>query len=282
MPQQLPPNQDGPQVWQGEARWNSVKDVQRHQGGGLGSAGVVPAQQRDVIPPFQPSLGGCRQDVLKNKSLKKSDPGSLSFLENITIINPQYRALDFAKLSHYSFSSQINEDNLNLALFSYGSLKHLLALTDGTLPPVSKTEFLNRLQHLVNVFDIVCLGTPLSSFNGASWTEGHEYNKRILHDLETGVKDWKTLSRSIDSTCWTFAKINSDAKLYSDSSTYSDSDGSVYDSVCENSPRKCTSWNSFRKSGCQFEFLNPGKTCRFLHSCSTCEANGQLDMPHKA
>ena len=44
----------------------------------------------------------------------------------------------------------------------------------------------------------------------------------------------------------------------------------------------CTSWNVFNKSGCQYEFLNPGRSCRFIHHCSICQANGVNFMPHKA
>ena len=43
----------------------------------------------------------------------------------------------------------------------------------------------------------------------------------------------------------------------------------------------CTSWNRFRKDGCRYEFLNPGKSCRFLHHCSKCKANGLDSMSHK-
>ena len=269
---------------QGDARF-SAQDVQSHHGGELGSAGVIPAQQRDVFPPFQPSGGGCGHDVPKKISSKKTDPGSLSFLQNVSIINPQYRALDFAKLTSYSYSSKIDKDNFNLALFSYGSLKHLLALSDGTLPSVSNVEFLSRLQHLVNVFDIVCLGSDISSFTHSSFTEGLNYDSRVLHDVETGVKEWSTISRSIDSTCWTYAKLLSKNRFHSDSDnslsdsdTYTDSDYSGLDT----GQRRCSSWNSFRKNGCQYEFLNPGKICKYVHSCSTCEANGVFGMPHKA
>ena len=92
---------------------------------------------------------------------------------------------------------------------------------------LSKAEFLSRLQHLVNVFDIVCLNAPLTAFNHSSFNEANEYNSRILHDIETGLKHWSTLSRSIDSTCWTYAKLLVDSKS-------ADLDHSDF----ENSPKK--------------------------------------------
>ena len=158
---------------------------------------------------------------------------------------------------------------MNLALFSFGSLKHLLALTDGTLPAISHGELVSRLQHLTNVFEIVCLGSSLDTVDQESFQTALEYESRILSDIETGVKEWTTMSRSIDSTCWTYAQ-------------------KMAASSAENCPqfsdigvKRCTSWNLFRKNGCQFEFLNPGKICKYLHCCSLCEQIDYGCLPHK-
>ena len=57
---------------------------------------------------------------------------------------------------------------------------------------------------------------------------------------------------------------------------------SVSDSDDNSDVRRCSSWNTFRKDGCQYEFLNPGKKCVFLHCCSICEYNGFGIQPHKS
>ena len=170
---------------------------------------MLPAQRRDVSSPSWPLPDGCC-DVPERNFSKKRDPGALSFSHTVTVINPQYRALDFAKLSRYSYSSKIDKDHFNLALFSYGSLRHLLAFSDGTLSPVSKIEFVSRLQHLVNVF--ACLGSSITSYDHQSFNEALEYNSCVLHSIETGLKDWCTLSRLIDSTCWTFRRSVANTK----------------------------------------------------------------------
>ena len=82
---------------------------------------------------------------------------SLDSLYSTTIKNPQYRASDFSKLGNFTYSSQIKQSNMNLALFTFGSLKHLLAISDGTLPSTGKDELNARLQHLCNVLEIICL-----------------------------------------------------------------------------------------------------------------------------
>ena len=91
-------------------------------------------------------------------------------------------------------------------MFAYGSIKHLLALSDGTLAPVNKEEFISRLQHLLNTLEIVCLGSSLSDFDSYSWKVAREYNSQIIKDIETGYKTWGNLNRCIDPTNWAYAK----------------------------------------------------------------------------
>ena len=95
---------------------------------------------------------------------------------------------------------------MNLALFAFGSLKHLLFLNDGTLPSVLKAEYNNRIQHILNTLEIDLLGSSLYDFDNHSWQIGREYNARLINDIEVGLKSWESLGKSIDPTCWTFAR----------------------------------------------------------------------------
>ena len=94
-----------------------------------------------------------------------SDSVSLDNLFSAHVKFKQYYAIDFTKIASYPYLSKLKPSNMNLSLFAYGSIRHLLALSDGTLPPVSKTEFVSRLQHLLNVLDITCLGSTLDDFD---------------------------------------------------------------------------------------------------------------------
>ena len=108
-------------------------------------------------------------------SAKVSSSSNLKSLYNLTIKYPQYRAFNFAKLSNFSYSDQIQSENVNLALYAFGSLKYLLALMDGTLSPVTEIEFKNRLQH----FEIRCLSSSLSDFNTPEWQISREYEQLL-------------------------------------------------------------------------------------------------------
>ena len=96
--------------------------------------------------------------------------------------------------------------NLNLCLYGYGSIKHLLLLADGTLPAVSKAEFISRLQQILNVFEITALGSNLSDFDSLSWFVAKAYDPRIEQDIQAGYRSWETLSRIVDSTAWQYSR----------------------------------------------------------------------------
>ena len=57
-----------------------------------------------------------------------------------------------------------------------------------------------------------CLGSSITSYDHQSFNEALEYNSCVLHSIETGLKDWCTLYRLIDSTCWTFRRSVANTK----------------------------------------------------------------------
>ena len=60
------------------------------------------------------------------------------------------------------------------------------------------TEFLSRLRHLRNVFEIGCLSSNLTSFSDPAWHIVREYDNRLMADIESGAKTWESLSNSIE------------------------------------------------------------------------------------
>ena len=132
----------------------------------------------------------------------------------------------------------------------------------------------------------MCLGSSLEDFNPISWRIGREYNARLVKDIEVGLKDWENLSKSIDPTCWTLAKEcvspPDHESVLSEPESFLSEPESVFsepepvESEWSDDQKMCTSWNVFRKNGCQYEFLYPGAVCKFKHQCSICL------NPHKA
>ena len=171
----------------------------------------------------------------------------------------------------------MKSDNINLPLFIFGSLKHLLFLSNGTLPSVSETELSNRLQHLINIVEIICLGSTIDDYDHQSWRIAREYDSRFINDIEIGLKDWENFNPSIDCTCWTYAKDYVASNFKGEIVTPTEQDlefpidhtefsHNIYPEICLdcqdgyiNGQKFCTSWNVLRKEGCQFEYLNPGK-----------------------
>ena len=107
---------------------------------------------------------------------------------------------------------------------------------DGTLSPVSEIKFKNRLQHLANTFEITCLSSSLSDFNSPEWQISREYDRRLISDLEVGLKSWDTLKNCIDPTCWSYAKeVVQNIQPNSKSSSRSPDRGH----------KLCITWNKF-------------------------------------
>ena len=81
-----------------------------------------------------------------------------------TTVNKQLRAFEFAATGQFSYRSQLKIDNVNAVTFAYGALKHLEAIKSGLLGHESDTEFLSRIRHLRNVFEICFLSSNLQVF----------------------------------------------------------------------------------------------------------------------
>ena len=211
-----------------------------------------------------------------NQVTSSCDNVSLETLLTATVKFKQYRAIDFARLSNYNYISQLKPSNLNLSLFAYGSIKHLLLLSNGTLPAVSKDEFNSRLQHLLNVLDITCLVSSLNEFDSFSWKIAKCYDEKILSDLEQGYKRWSTLDKCIDSTAWNYAQrmVPAESKPTKNQRNQNSN---------QTNQKMCTTYNTFRRGeSCAFEFNNPNENCVYLHQCSACNKRGFPNRRHKA
>ena len=261
-PPQFPPYPGQPSTYSGQPQGLQAGGLPQYQG-----------PQAGALPQLQGLQAGGFDGYLANQQVGPS----LDSLFSVHIKNRQYRACDFSKLGNFSYSAQIKQSNLNLALYGYGSIKHFLALADGTLPSVDTSEYISRLQHVLNVFEIVCLGSSLSDFDSHGWKVGKEYYSKIIRDIEMGYKSWGTLDRSIDPTAWTYAKEIAPPKPSPAQAKQSKAQQPGQTS----SAKLCTTWNGFKQQGCHYESNNPGETCVFQHICSKCKAKG-LTKKHKA
>ena len=138
---------------------------------------------------------------------------------------------------------------MNPALYSHGSLRHLKALTDGTLPKFSLPSLKRSLKYLTSVFEIICLRSFVEDFCNSNFDVGYEYNERVVSDIEVGVKWWSNLTPFINPTCLQMAQRIA-----------SNPQNLLNDSSCINNGILLS---AFRKHGCQYVFLNHSKSCKF-------------------
>ena len=190
------------------------------------------------------------------------------------------RAYEFASTGQFSYHSQLKQDNVNAVAFAYGSFKHLEACKTGLIPNVSDQEFLARLRHLRNVFEIACLSNSLSSFSEAAWHIAREYDNRVISDIESGAKSWNSLSNGIEPDSIYCAKETVENRLKAKKTS---SSKDTKKDPAKKDRKACTTFNTHRSSeGCFWEHQNKGKTCVFEHFSSRCKQNRNTVEKHKA
>ena len=99
---------------------------------------------------------------------------------------------------------------------------------------------------------------------------------RVLQSIEQGYTTWETLSQTIDSAAWTFARDLVQPK------GKQQGQGQVTKGQGQNSQKLCSTYNTFKKEGCAYENSNPGETCMFVHQCSACNKRGFPNRKHKS
>ena len=243
------------------------------------AASVLSAATQDV-PPLNPLLG-------MGAALGQNDQviSSVEQLFRATTVNKQLRAFEFASTGQFPYKSSLKQDNCNAISFAFGSFKHLHAVKSGLIK-MSDTEFLSRLKHLRNVFEIACMSSPLSSFSDPSWQIAREYDSRVTSDIESGIKSWDGLANGLETDSIYMAKEtvelrNRAKKPPKDPKLLKREDEKPFK---KGDPKKtgCTTYNTHRSSeGCYWEAQNKGESCVFKHFCSWCKLNRDVEDKHK-
>ena len=147
------------------------------------------------VPPLNPLPAA----DLNSTFLQTSDQviNSVDQLFRATTVNKQVRAYEFASTRQFPYKSLLKAYNCNAIAFAYGAFKHLHTVKSGLIK-MSDNEFLARLKHLRNVFEIACMSSPLTSFCDVPWQIAREYDSRVVSDIECGVKSWECLANGLE------------------------------------------------------------------------------------
>ena len=232
------------------------------------------------VPPLNPQYG---LGTVQNDQVISS----VDQLYAATTVNKQLRAFEFASTGQFPYKNQLKQDNCNAVCFAYGAFKHLEAAKSGLIKNMSESEFLARLKHLKNVFEIACLSSTLTSFSDPSWQIAREYDARVTADIESGIKSWDTLSSGLETDSIYCAKETVELKNRAKKPPKDPKDRlkrNDDEKLKKADPRKngCTTFNTHRASdGCYWEHTNKGETCVFEHFCSWCKVNRDVKEKHK-
>ena len=235
------------------------------------------------IPPLNPNpllgMGAALGNLQSNQVINSVDQ-----LYQATTVNKQLRAYEFASTGQFPYRNQLKQDNCNAVTFAYGAFKHLEACKSGLIKNMSDIEFLARLRHLKNVFEIACLSSSLSSYSDPSWQIAREYDSRVIADIEAGTKSWDTMTMGLETDSIYCAKETVELRNKKKPRDLKNPK-KEFEEKPKKDPKKygCTTYNTHRASdGCYWEHLNKGETCVFEHFCSWCKANRNVSEKHKA
>ena len=233
------------------------------------------------VPPLNP-LAGMGQ-ALGTLNGGHNQVNSVDQLYAATTVNKQLKAHEFAATGMFPYKSQLKGDNINAVCFAYGSFKHLEAIKSGLITNISDTEFLARLKHLKNVFEVACLSSYLTCFTDPSWQIAREYDARVIADIEAGAKSWDTLAKGLETDSIYCAKETVELKNKAKKPLREPKDTKKPKDPKDSKKIGCTTYNTHRASdGCFWEHNNKGETCVFEHFCSWCKANRNVTEKHKS
>ena len=236
----------------------------------------------NAVPPLNNPLAGMGA-ALGAAGGVRTNVSTVDQLYAATLRNKQLKAYEFAATGQFSYKTQLRQDNTNAITFAFGSFKHLEAAKLGLIH-MPDDEFLARLRHLKNTFEVACLSRNLTSFADYSWQVAREYDTRVIADIESGAKSWATLSNGLETGAIYCAnqiielknKSKKDPKALKDPKDPKKSGGK------DAKPKACTTYNTHRASdGCVWEQNNKGENCVFKHYCSWCKTNREVEEKHK-
>ena len=163
------------------------------------------------------------------------------------------------------------------------AFKHLEAIKTGLIANVSDAEFVARLRHLKNVFEVACLSSNLTCFTDASWQVAREYDSRVIADIESGSKTWDTLANGLETDSIYCAKETVNLKNQAKKPPKDPKDPKKVKDAKDPKKNGCTTYNTHRSTdGCFWEMNNKGEACVFEHFCSWCKTNRSVTEKHKS
>ena len=245
----------------------------------VSQAAAILASATQQVPPLNPNpldgMGASLRSLQNNQVVINS----VDQLYRATTVNKQLRCYEFASTAQFSYRNQLKQDNCNAVTFAFGAFKHLEACKSGLIN-VSDSEFLARIRHLKNVFEIACLSSNLNSFSEQSWLVAREYDTRVIADIESGGKSWDSLSLGIEPDAIYCAKETVEIRSKVKKPPKDPKDKKFSDD--KKVKKLCTTYNTHRSSeGCYWEHVNKGESCVFDHYCSWCKQNRSVVEKHK-
>ena len=209
----------------------------------------------------------CEQD--SNISRQERVAGIVSLLEGGTTTRKQSKIIDFAKKCPARWSKQATLSNINLPLYAWGSS------LSGRPEAMQEGVMLGKLRHLQNILEVCCLSSSSTDFTGYGWTLARDYAAKVDNEVEQKLTNWQDMQAGVRTATLVSSQMEHPRPPPPPRETKKAWGGEKKD--------LCTTYNKCKTEGkCDYEVVNPGKTCQRKHECSHCREKKKQSWRHQA
>ena len=214
-------------------------------------------------------------------------PGFISVSTGPTVEEKQGKGntpdiVQYARDCPVSWTSKVTSEKINLALWSWSYIAHLLASRTGQAPSLGQGELEARMQHFLNVLEIALQPSSSSEFEGHSWRIARLYAEKIQNKVDRGenwIKFDEKYGRDSQPSELMAAREEIGPKLQVRKVKGKEEEKKE---LPKGPRRLCTTWNTSTVEGkCDWEVQNEGKACDRRHDCTWCKEKGKRSLFHQ-
>ena len=189
----------------------------------------------------------------------------------------------YARDCPVAWTSKVTSDKLNLGLWCWAYMAHLLATRTGQAQSLGQGELEAKMQHFLNVLEITLQPSNPTEFEGHSWRVARLYAEKIQNKVDRG-ETWIKFDEKYgtDSQPSELMAAREEIGPKPAPKKMKVKEEERKQEPQKGSRRLCMTWNTSTVEGkCDWEVQNEGKTCDRRHECTWCKDKGKRSLLHQ-
>ena len=184
---------------------------------------------------------------------------------------------------------------MNVVLWSWAYMSHLLATRIGQTPALPDGELEARLQHFLSVLEVTLQITGQNDFASEAWKIARLYHCKVQQKVDSGHTNWLSMYEQWGGSTLPHELMAANAEAAPVKKFKARGDDGVVAGGRRGDEKRgddrrsddrfkrlCPSWNKSETRGkCQWELDNDGEKCKYTHHCSHCKAKKINPVNHQ-